>query len=91
MSSIRRLLKGLFASVVGIVVIGLLATVVFAVTIFVVSTGASLAGYEPSADYVVIAAALIVVSVILTGGFTPRLSGRSDDEDGDRFDDRTFN
>ncbi|RQH01761.1 hypothetical protein [Natrarchaeobius oligotrophus] len=88
---IRRILKGLLASVVGIVVIGLLATVVFAVTIFVVSTGAGLAGYEPSADYVVLAAALIVVAVILTGGFTPRLSGGIDEEDGDRFDDRTFN
>lgn len=92
MSSIRSILKGLLASVVGIVVIGLIATVVFAVTIFVVATGAGLAGYEPSADYVVLAAALIVVAVILTGGFTPRLSGNgSDEETGDGFDDRTFN
>ncbi|EMA33199.1 hypothetical protein [Halobiforma nitratireducens] len=92
MSRIRRLLGGLFASVVGIVVIGVIATIVFTVTIFVVSTGAGLAGYEPSANYVVLSAALIVVAVILTGGFTPRLSGGSGDEqDAGGFDDRTFN
>lgn len=91
MSSIRRILSGLLASVIGIVVIGLLATVVFAVAIFVVSTGAGLAGYEPSADFVVLSAALVVVAVILTGGFTPRLSSDGDDETADAFDDRTFN
>lgn len=91
MSSIRPILKGLLASVVGIVVVGLLATVVFAVTIFVVSTGAGLAGYDPSADFVVLSASLIVVAVILTGGFTPRLSSDANDDASDQFDDRTFN
>ncbi len=92
MSSIRRLFRGLLASVVGILVIGLLATIVFTIAIFVVSIGAGLAGYEPSADYVVLSAALVVVAVILTGGFTPRLSGsRGEDESADSFDDRTFN
>ena len=91
MSSIRRILRGLLASVVGILVIGLLATIVFAVTIFVVSTGAGLAGYDPSADYVVLAASLIVVAVILTGGFTPRLSGGREEDSSGEFDDRTFN
>lgn len=78
---------------IGIVVIGALATVVFAVAIFVVSTGAGLAGYDPSADFVVLSAALVVVAVILTGGFTPRLSNPASDEsgDGDAFDDRTYN
>lgn len=93
MSSVRSFLRGLLASAIGIVVVGLLATVVFTVAIFVVSTGAGLAGYEPSADFVVLSAALVVVAVILTGGFTPRLSnGGSDDaSDGDAFDDRTYN
>lgn len=92
MSSIRGLFRGLLGSVIGIVVIGLLATVVFAVAIFVVSTGAGLAGYEPSADYVVLSAALVVVAVILTGGFTPRLSNDGESaETGDGFDDRTYN
>ncbi|OVE85281.1 hypothetical protein [Natronolimnobius baerhuensis] len=92
MPSIRRLLGGLLVSVLGIVVIGLVAIVVFAVAIFVISTGAGLAGYEPSANYVVLSASLVVVAVILTGGFTPRLSrDQTDDTEGDGFDDRTFN
>ncbi|ELY51423.1 hypothetical protein [Natronorubrum bangense] len=92
MSSIRSILRGLLASVIGILVIGLLATIVFTIAIFVVSTGAGLAGYDPSADFVVLSAALVVVAVILTGGFTPRLSGgRGDDETDETFDDRTFN
>ena len=90
MSTLRNLLRGLLGSVIGIVVIGLVATVVFAVAIFVVSTGAGLAGYDPSADFVVLSAALVVVAVILTGGFTPRLSNRESDNT-DEFDDRTFN
>jgi hypothetical protein len=91
MSALRGILRGLLGSVIGIVVIGLLATVVFAVAIFVVSTGAGLAGYEPSADFVVLSAALVVVAVILTGGFTPRLSDRNGETSSDEFDDRTFN
>ncbi|MDQ2050606.1 hypothetical protein RBH26_08910 [Natronolimnohabitans sp. A-GB9] len=92
MPPIRSVLRGLLASVIGILVIGLLATIVFALAIFVVSTGAGLAGYEPSADFVVLSAALVVVAVILTGGFTPRLSNTGADEDSsDAFDDRTFN
>ena len=92
MSSIRSILRGLLASVIGILVVGLLATIVFTIAIFVVSIGAGLAGYDPSADYVVLSAALVVVTVILTGGFTPRLSGpREDGESGATFDDRTFN
>lgn len=51
-----------------------LATIVFYVTVFVVTTGARLAGHRPSSDFVVLAAALIVVAVILTGGLTPRLA-----------------
>ncbi len=39
-------LRGLLGSVIGIVVIGLVATAVFAVAIVVVSTGAGLAGYS---------------------------------------------
>ncbi|ARS89036.1 hypothetical protein [Natrarchaeobaculum aegyptiacum] len=91
MASLSRLVRGLLVTVLGILVVGLLATIVFAVTIFVVSTGAGLAGYDPSADFVVLAASLIVVAVILTGGFTPRLSNGVRDDDDDGFDDRTYN
>jgi hypothetical protein len=93
MTAVRNVLRGLLGSVIGIIVVGALATVVFTVAIFVVSTGAGLAGYDPSADFVVLSAALVVVAVILTGGFTPRLSnsGPEESDGGDTFDDRTYN
>ena len=74
MVSIGQLLSSLLASVIGIAVMVVLATMVFFITTFVVSTGAGWAGYDPSGDFVVLAASLIVVSVILTGGITPRMS-----------------
>ena len=90
MSSLRGLLTSLLVIVLGIVVMVVLSTIVFFVTIFVVSTASGLAGYEPSADFVVLSSALIVVAVILTGGFTPRLSGSDGSDEDDAFDDRTF-
>ncbi len=74
MSSMSRVFASLLASVLGIVVMVVLATVVFFITTFVVATGSSLAGYDPSGDFVVLAASLIVVAVILTGGLTPRMT-----------------
>ena len=76
MPPIRRVLSALVSSVVGVAVMVVLATVVFYVTVFVVTTGARLAGHRPSADFVVLAAALIVVAVVMTGGLTPRLARR---------------
>lgn len=89
--SLVRYLSSLLLVVVGIAVMVLLATVVFFITIFVVSTGADLAGYDPGDDFVVLSSTLIVVAVILTGGFTPRLSGaRESSGEDDEFGDRTF-
>ncbi|SFS44118.1 hypothetical protein [Halostagnicola kamekurae] len=88
--SVVKYLSSLAMLVAGVAVMVLLATVVFFVTIFVVSTGSELANYDPSDDFVVLSSTLIVVAVILTGGFTPRLSGGTDDADGDEFDDRTY-
>lgn len=76
MPSIRRVLATLADSAIGIAVMVVLATIVFYVTVFVVTTGARLAGHRPSSDFVVLAAALIVVAVILTGGLTPRMTRR---------------
>lgn len=88
MPFVRRILSSLVASAVGIAVMVVLATIVFYVTVFVVTTGARLAGHQPSSDFVVLASALIVVAVILTGGLTPRLAqsepaalGTGSDED----------
>ncbi len=74
MGQISRVLSTLVGSVIGIAVMVVLATVVFYITIFVVSTGARLAGIRPSPDFLVLSAALIVVAVILTGGLTPRMT-----------------
>ena len=88
---IKRVLSALLIVVLGIVVMVVLSTVVFFITIFVVSTGANLAGYEPSADFVVLSSGLIVVAVILTGGFTPRLTRAQEEEVADdEFGDRTY-
>ena len=91
MASLTRLFGTLLASAIGIAVMVLLATVVFFITTFVVSTGAGLAGYDPSGDFVVLAAALIVVAVILTGGLTPRMSEEFLSVDDGPVDDRTYN
>ena len=74
MPSMTDVLGSLAASVLGIIVMVVLATIVFFITTFVVSMGSSLAGYDPSGDFVVLSASLIVVAVILTGGMTPRMS-----------------
>lgn len=74
MPTMSRVLGSLLASVIGIIVMVILATVVFFITTFVVSAGSGLAGYDPSGDFVVLSASLIVVAVILTGGMTPRMA-----------------
>ena len=74
MVSIGQLLSTLIASAISIAAMVVLATVVFFITTFVVSTGSGLAGYEPSGDFVVLSASLIVVAIILTGGLTPRMA-----------------
>lgn len=88
--SLLKPLSSVLLLVLGIAVMVVLATVVFFITIFVVSTGSNLAGYEPSADFVVLSSALIVVAVILTGGFTPRLSRDDAPDSDDEFGDRTY-
>lgn len=74
MASLKAVFSTLLASAIGIGVMVVLATVVFFIATFVVSTGARLAGHDPSGDFVVLAAALIVVAIILTGGLTPRIA-----------------
>jgi hypothetical protein len=67
MSKALRVLGGLAQTVVTFVVLIVLAILAFYVTVFVVSTGAGLAGYDPSGDFVVLAAALLVVAALLGG------------------------
>lgn len=79
--SVTRLLGGLLQTVVRFVVLIVLAIVAFYVTVFVVSTGAGLAGYDPSGDFVVLAASLLVVAALLGGVPVGRSSPESQQEE----------
>lgn len=57
----------LVQTVITFAVLIVLAILAFYVTVFVVSTGAGLAGYEPSGDFVVLSASLLVVAALLGG------------------------
>lgn len=80
MSRLVRILGDLVQTVVTFVVLIVLATLAFYVTVFVVSTGAGLAGYDPSGDFVVLSAALLVVAALL-GGLPISRVGRESPED----------
>jgi hypothetical protein len=81
MSGVMRVLSGLVQTVVTFAVLIVLGTLAFYVTVFVVSTGAGLAGYENvSGDFVVLSAALLVVAALLGG--IPLGAARTPDNDG---------
>lgn len=63
----------LVGSIVASIVLLIFAILSFFVTVFIVDVGASLAGFSPSADYIVLSAALIATGAIV-GGASP-LSG----------------
>lgn len=65
--AIGRALSDLVENAVAFVVLILLGIVSFFVTVFVVQAGSALAGYTPTADFVVISSALIVAASILAG------------------------
>ena len=67
MNRILRILSGLVQTVVTFLVLIVLAILAFYVTVFVVSTGAGLAGYDPSGDFVGLSAALLVVAALFGG------------------------
>lgn len=73
MSRFGRILGGILVSVVSFLVMIVLAILSFYITVFVVSAGAGFAGYDPSADYVVLSSALLVAGAILSGGLSPVL------------------
>ncbi len=64
---VMNALEELVDSVVAFVVLIALGIVSFYITVFVVTTGASLANVSVSGNYVVLSAALIVASSILAG------------------------
>ncbi len=81
MALIQRILSALVGAIIGIAVMAVVATVVFFVAVWVVATAAGLAGLDPSSDFVLLCATLMVVAIILTGGFTPRLSNPTEIEE----------
>ena len=62
--SMMKLLGALVQTAITFIVLITLAILAFYVTVFVVSTGASLAGYDPSGDFVVLSASLLVVAAL---------------------------
>lgn len=65
--SLIGIFRVLTQTVVTFLVLIVLAIFAFYITVFVVSTGASLAGYDPSGDFVILSAALLVVAALLGG------------------------
>ncbi len=90
MALIKRILSALVGAIIGIAVMAVVATVVFFVAVWVVSTAANLAGLSPSSDFVLLSATLMVVAIILTGGFTPRFSNVAE-EDEQQYTDPAYN
>lgn len=64
---VTEALSELVSSIVAFVVMILLGIASFFVTVFIVREGSSLAGYDPSADFVILSASLLVVAAILAG------------------------
>lgn len=62
-----NVLGDLVENFVAAVVMLLFAIVSFFLTVFVVDTGAGLAGFSPSGDFVVLSATILVASTILAG------------------------
>jgi hypothetical protein len=60
-------------SIIAAIVMLVFAILSFFVTVFIVRTGASLAGYTPGGDFVVLSAAILATGAIVAGA-TP-LSG----------------
>jgi len=71
MKKLGTFFGNLVVSIVSFLVMLLLATLSFFVIVFVVSAGAGFAGLQPSADFLVLSATLIVVAAIVAGGISP--------------------
>lgn len=68
MADLGNLLAELVRSMIAFLVMIVLAVIGFFFTIFVVDFGATLAGHEPTADFAVLSAAVLVASSIVGGG-----------------------
>ena len=57
----------LASSIIAAIVMLVFAIASFFVTVFIVQVGAGIAGYQPSGDFVVLAAAILAASAIIAG------------------------
>jgi hypothetical protein len=71
MKKLGSFFGNLVVSVVSFLVMILLAILSYFVIVFVVAAGAGFAGVDPSADFLVLSATLIVVAAIIAGGISP--------------------
>ncbi len=65
--SVGRVLSDLVENLVAGVVMLVFAILSFFVTVFVVSTGAGLAGYQPDGNFAVLSATILVAATIVAG------------------------
>jgi hypothetical protein len=63
----------LVSSIIASIVLLVFAVVSFFITVFIVQVGAGLAGYAPSGDFIVLAAAILATGSIVAGA-TPMSS-----------------
>jgi len=71
MKKLGSFFGNLLVSIVSFIVMLLLAILSFFIIVFVVSAGAGFAGLQPSGDFLVLSATLIVVAAIIAGGISP--------------------
>lgn len=60
-------LGGLVSSIIASIVLLVLAILTFFITVFIVDVGASLAGHDPSGDFIALSAAILSASSIVAG------------------------
>jgi len=65
--SLRDALGGLVENVVASIAMLIFAILSFFVTVFVISTGAQLAGYTPDGNFAVLSATILVAATIIAG------------------------
>jgi hypothetical protein len=71
MKKLGSFFGNLLVSIVSFLVMILLAILSFFIIVFVVNAGSAFAGIDPSGDFLVLSAALIVVAAIIAGGISP--------------------
>lgn len=66
--SMARDFSNVMKSLVAAIVMLVLAIIGFFITVFVVDTGAGLAGFTPEGNYVILSATILVAAAVLAGG-----------------------